>query len=200
MGARKNILSRWSQWLGGGTRKDSGDRVRLVGLQAANERLTAELRELNRHVDLIERRHEAELAGLGAASTPGAGPAIRVEVSIGELVDKKTILEIKLERVTDVVKRRNIAAECDVITAAAAHLVEGNPQLEEMTVALKAVNAEIWDAEDQIRAYEQTRKFDESFIALARSIHAANDRRAALKRRINESMGSRLLEEKSYPI
>jgi hypothetical protein len=69
-----------------------------------------------------------------------------------------------------------------------------------MTAALKAVNAEIWDAEDEIRVYERTKKFDESFITLARSIHAANDRRAALKRKINESMGSRLLEEKSYPI
>jgi hypothetical protein len=69
-----------------------------------------------------------------------------------------------------------------------------------MAAALKAVNAQIWDAEDEIRVHERTKKFDESFIALARSIHAANDRRAALKRRINESTGSRLLEEKSYPI
>ena len=145
MGMGKNLFSRcFSRLRGGNGGSDPGERARLASLQAENDRLTTELREVERHLDLIEQRHAAELAGRNEVpGLAGSGLGILVEIAIGELIDKRTILEIKLERITDPAKRANIAAECAVVTATAAPLFESNPPLHELAAALKAVNQEI---------------------------------------------------------
>ena len=124
---------------------------------------------------------------------------IQVPVSVGELLDKLTILAIKLERIEDPAKRGNIAREQQaleaVVAAAQLRAATGVAALE---AELRAVNEELWDIEDQIRDHERQQRFDADFIALARAVYRTNDRRADLKRQINGLSGSELVEEKSY--
>ncbi len=120
-----------------------------------------------------------------------------VEVAPGELLDKLTILEIKSERIADVRKRENVRVELAAL-AAARDTLEPSPRLAELTAQLKAVNEALWDIEDAIRLCERDGDFGPRFIDLARSVYHTNDRRAALKRAINELLHSSLIEEKSY--
>jgi hypothetical protein len=124
--------------------------------------------------------------------------AVTVEVSPGELLDKITILEIKARRMTDPAKLRNVAAELGGL-AAARRVLPRSPALAELTAELRAVNETLWEVEDDIRRCEQAGDFGPRFVDLARSVYHTNDRRAALKRRINDLLGARLVEEKSYP-
>lgn len=121
---------------------------------------------------------------------------MKIEVANGEIVDKYTILSIKLRKMADEAKRANIRKEHDLLEKAldSLGLAPDDPDL----VALRAVNLELWDIEDQIRRKEAEQRFDYEFIALARSVYIHNDRRAALKRRINLKTGSVLIEEKEY--
>jgi hypothetical protein len=128
---------------------------------------------------------------------PSARP-IKVEVAPGELLDKITILEIKAERIADPQKRRNVGVELEVLVQARDAEISPSPELDELAGQLKAVNESLWDIEDKIRDCERNQDFGPSFIELARSVYRSNDRRAALKRQINELLGSKLIEEKSY--
>jgi hypothetical protein len=121
---------------------------------------------------------------------------MKIEVANGEIVDKYTILSIKLRKIGDATKRANIRREHDLLEKALDTLgiAADDPDL----VALRAVNLELWDIEDQIRRREAEQRFDQDFIALARSVYIHNDQRAALKRRINLKTGSVLIEEKEY--
>jgi hypothetical protein len=119
-------------------------------------------------------------------------------VSLGELIDKITILEIKAERIQDAAKLRNIRAELTALTAARERAVPVSPELDRLAAELKAVNEQLWRIEDEIRACEAARDFGPRFVELARSVYRTNDRRSALKRRVNELLGSRLVEEKAY--
>ena len=131
-----------------------------------------------------------------------------VPVSAGELVDKITILQIKVERIGDPAKRANVAVELAALEAvvARAGLVVGPGQADGLTGAVLAaataelvdVNGELWDIEDRIRDCERAGDFGPGFIELARAVYRTNDRRAALKARINQLCGSQLVEEKSY--
>ncbi len=123
---------------------------------------------------------------------------ISVEVSPGELIDKITILEIKSERIKDVEKLKNVRMELATLVACRDLAIEASPELAELTIELKQVNESLWQIEDQIRECERHRDFGPKFIELARSVYKSNDRRSALKRQINELLGSRLIEEKSY--
>lgn len=127
-----------------------------------------------------------------------ANSMIKVEVAPGELIDKITILEIKLARILDEAKLRNVKIELETLVEARDGSVEASDALGELTVQLKAVNEELWDIEDAIRDCEREKDFGDKFVELARSVYKSNDRRAALKRDINELLGSRLIEEKSY--
>ncbi|MFZ5532273.1 MAG: DUF6165 family protein [Pseudomonadota bacterium] len=124
---------------------------------------------------------------------------IQIPVSYGELIDKITILEIKQARITDPVKRRNVSHELTLLQAAwdASDAARGGA-IDDLRVALKAVNEALWDIEDDIRDKERAQAFDAAFIALARAVYHQNDRRAALKREINLRLGSAIVEEKSY--
>ena len=120
------------------------------------------------------------------------------EISAGELLDKITILEIKLEHIRDEAKRVNIGREYAALVEAFEKAIAQSDSLSRLRDALKQVNAELWRIEDDIREQERAGTFGPEFVALARSVYRTNDRRAALKREINELLGSRLIEEKSY--
>ncbi|HUJ51977.1 MAG TPA: DUF6165 family protein [Steroidobacteraceae bacterium] len=123
---------------------------------------------------------------------------ILVPISPGELLDKITILRIKVARIQDAAKLANIRLELSLLeqtwkdSGAAAYDVG----LDER--ALQNVNERLWDIEDRIRDKEARQTFDRDFIELARAVYLCNDERAAIKRRINVQLGSRLIEEKSY--
>lgn len=123
---------------------------------------------------------------------------ITVEIAPGELIDKITILEIKLARITDAAKLRNVRAEWETLVRARDAAIAPSPEIEAETAALKRANETLWDVEDRIRDCERDKDFGTRFVELARSVYVTNDERARLKRRINELLGSRLIEEKSY--
>jgi hypothetical protein len=124
--------------------------------------------------------------------------SVLIEVGAGELIDKITILKIKLERMTDPVKLRNVAHELEVLSAARNTSLVPLEALDQLEAALRAVNEALWVIEDDIRACEAQRNFGPRFIELARSVYLQNDKRAALKKQINQLCGSRIVEEKSY--
>ncbi len=124
--------------------------------------------------------------------------AVKVEISPGELIDRITILEIKAARIGDEAKRANIGVELSELTAARQAAVPLSDRLTALTGELKEVNEALWDIEDEIRALEAAVEFGPAFVELARSVYKTNDRRSALKRKINELLGSRLIDEKSY--
>ena len=120
-----------------------------------------------------------------------------VPVSPGELLDKITILRIKVARIQDAGKLANVKLELALLedTWRASGADKDVSQDER---ALHAVNERLWDIEDRLREKEARQTFDRDFIELARSVYVANDERAAIKKRINLQLGSRLVEEKSY--
>ncbi len=121
-----------------------------------------------------------------------------VEISAGELIDKITILEIKLRNIRDPAKLANVRHEYERLTATLRKELPQSEALTALTQALQAVNAELWQIEDEIRDRERAQSFDGQFVALARSVYRTNDRRAALKREINALLQSDIVEEKSY--
>jgi len=124
--------------------------------------------------------------------------SILIPGSPGELLDKISILEIKLERIPDQSKQANVAKELDALRVVRAAQIPDTPETLELSEALKAVNMALWDIEDAIRDHEHRQCFDETFIHLARSVYITNDRRALLKRQINDLLGAEIIEEKSY--
>ena len=123
---------------------------------------------------------------------------ILVPVSPGELLDKITILRIKSQRIEDVTKLANVRLELELLER---KWQESGAAVAEVAVderALQNVNERLWDIEDRIRDKESVQTFDRDFIELARSVYIANDERAAIKKRINQKLGSRIVEEKSY--
>ena len=123
--------------------------------------------------------------------------SITIEVAPGELVDKLTILDIKLARLTDAAQRRNVEIERGILSAACTTL-NGIDAVSHLRAELRAVNETLWSIEDDIRACERRSDFGPAFVALARAVYKTNDARAFLKRAINVALGSRLIEEKSY--
>ena len=124
--------------------------------------------------------------------------SIRVELPVGELLDKISILQIKAERIVDPSKLENINKELDVLISLWKDSAYSNNNLESETNELKAINEELWVIEDKIRDKERNRVFDKGFIELARAVYITNDKRADIKRIINSKTGSELIEEKSY--
>ena len=124
--------------------------------------------------------------------------SLSVEVAPGELIDKITILEIKLERIEDADKLANVKLEWETLIKARDGAIERTAELDRLSAELKAANEALWDIEDDIRDCERAKDFGDAFVELARCVYITNDRRAALKRQINELLGSSLVEEKSY--
>lgn len=124
--------------------------------------------------------------------------AIEAPIAAGELIDKITILEIKVARIADPAKVANAQIELILLSQRRAAALPADQMLDSLAGRLKAVNERIWDLEDTIRACERRQDFGADFVAAARSIYRTNDERAALKREINLVTGSQLIEEKSY--
>jgi hypothetical protein len=123
---------------------------------------------------------------------------IKIEISPGELIDRLTILEIKLDRIHDAQKRRNVETEHAVVRAAYEVHVPVSETLGCLVEELREVNLRLWTIEDDIRTCERRQEFGPAFVELARSVYMCNDRRSELKRDINALLGSKLREEKSY--
>lgn len=123
---------------------------------------------------------------------------ILVPLSPGELLDKITILRIKSERMHDAAKLRNVRHELELLERTWHEAVDRAVDLKREEAELMRVNAALWDIEDHIRDKELAQSFDAGFIELARAVYVTNDERAAIKKRINEKLGSALVEEKSY--
>jgi hypothetical protein len=121
-----------------------------------------------------------------------------VPISPGELLDKITILRIKQARILDAGKLANVKLELALLeeTWRSSGCATHDVALDER--ALLNVNERLWDIEDRIREKEAKQTFDRDFIELARAVYICNDERAAIKKRINVQLGSRLIEEKSY--
>lgn len=123
---------------------------------------------------------------------------IEVPVSFGELLDKISILQIKLERISDPAKRHNVSTELNALEQRWRAAAVAHDSVEADCRGLRAVNERLWEIEDRIRLKEGAAAFDAEFIALARAVYFENDERARLKRQINHTLGSALVEEKSY--
>jgi hypothetical protein len=118
---------------------------------------------------------------------------IRIPVSIGEVFDKISILEIKMEKIDSLEKKNNIKKELNLLNK---KIINYNVQNEFKN--LKKVNLKLWQVEDNIRKKEKDKIFDNEFVELARSVYFLNDKRAKIKRKINQITNSNLCEEKQY--
>ena len=123
---------------------------------------------------------------------------ILVPISVGELLDKISILKIKIVAIDNPAKQANVQRELVALDAVRRREVPVLAELEALYLELQAVNQQLWDVEDNIREHERNGQFDDQFIELARSVYRHNDRRAALKRAINDLTGSEIVEEKCY--
>jgi hypothetical protein len=120
---------------------------------------------------------------------------MKIEVSNGEIIDKLTIIEIKLERIKDEAKLKNLQKEYNELTDVSSSIISAS---DELYRSLYEINCELWDIEDHIRDLERKKDFGDDFIATARSVYFKNDRRSEIKRAINIKTSSGLFEEKSY--
>lgn len=121
-----------------------------------------------------------------------------VPVSIGELADKITILEIKSERIGDAQKLANVRTELDDLLPLWAPLAQSQQEMAELKTALREANTRMWDVQDALRAKEAAQDFGDEFIALARAVARHNGDRVEIKNTINRLAGSRFVEEKQY--
>lgn len=119
---------------------------------------------------------------------------MQIEVSIGEVVDKWTILSIKALNIKDKDKLVNVFKERNYLNTVIPHEI----LYDAMTDELLKVNKNLWDVEDRLRNCERDKVFDEHFVQLARSVYLLNDKRARIKKEINMKYGSDFVEEKSY--
>ena len=121
---------------------------------------------------------------------------VRASISVGELVDKITILEIKLEKINNPKKVEDVKNELNILNKY--YLEIENTELTKLKNKLKSTNLKLWQIEDDIRLCEKNQVFDEDFINLARSVYITNDKRFELKNSINELFSSEIKEVKSY--
>ena len=123
---------------------------------------------------------------------------LKVPISLGELIDKITILKIKFNKINSKEAHKNIRLELEKLEQILNKTMSINANLKNFEIKLSKINQTLWDIEDQLREKEKEKKFDKKFISLARMVYHKNDERAKIKRMINKSFGSELIEEKSY--
>ena len=123
---------------------------------------------------------------------------ILVEVSVGELLDKISILEIKKEKIKDPEKLKFIDSEYNVLKEQLNKNVKNNEKLKNFFQSLKEINSKLWDIEDDKRMCEKNSDFGEKFIKLSRDVHFLNDERAKIKLEVNNLTGSKIKEIKEY--
>ena len=123
---------------------------------------------------------------------------LKVPISLGELIDKITILRIKSNKINSNEAQKNIRFELEKLEQILSESMSINTNFKNFEIELSKINQSLWDIEDQLREKEKEKKFDKKFISLARMVYYKNDERAKIKRMINKSFGSELIEEKSY--
>tara|TARA_B100001029_G_C14599712_1_gene203302 strand:+ start:80 stop:469 length:390 start_codon:yes stop_codon:yes gene_type:complete len=123
---------------------------------------------------------------------------INIETSVGELIDKITILEIKKEKISDKKSLSIINKEHSSLEGTVQKDIKINDEIKKLWTELKKINLKLWEIEDEIRLCEKNKKFDEKFVELARSVYQCNDIRSKLKLKINQLTGSSLQEVKQY--
>lgn len=128
---------------------------------------------------------------------------MKIEVSNGEIVDKLTILAIKLEQIKDKAKLKNVQTEYDELAPIVHGMYDSLNENDQVKMKgfhqdLQNINQTLWNIEDQIRIHESKKDFEDDFVELARSVYFTNDERADVKKYINVLTGSLLVEEKSY--
>jgi hypothetical protein len=123
---------------------------------------------------------------------------ILVEVSVGELLDKISILEIKKDKIKDPEKLEYILDELSILKEEFKNNIKSDKKLDELYQSLKIINARLWVIEDDKRNCEKEKNFTENFIKLSRDVHILNDDRAKIKLKINEHTGSKIKEIKEY--
>jgi hypothetical protein len=124
---------------------------------------------------------------------------IYAEISVGELIDKITILEIKKKKISDANSLVEINKEYSALTDCLKKNIKLNDGLKKLWEELKDVNIKLWNVEDGKRLAEKNKKFDQNFIELARNVYKFNDVRARIKSKINELSGSNIKEIKQHP-
>lgn len=122
---------------------------------------------------------------------------LRITVSAGDLIDRLTILELKRRRLPEAI-RPEIEREIAALARVRERAITQSPRLLQLGERLAALNAELWDIEEALRRHERAGAFGEPFVALARRVYQANDERAAVKRSIDELVGSEVREHKSH--
>jgi|TARA_B110000444_G_C18396121_1_gene391536 hypothetical protein len=123
---------------------------------------------------------------------------ILVEVSVGELLDKISILEIKKEKIKNVEKLKFINDEHSILKGQLDQNVKSDEKLNKLFQSLKEINAKLWEIEDNKRLCEKNKNFTEKFIKLSRDVHFLNDDRAQIKLELNNHTGSKIKEIKEY--
>ena len=123
---------------------------------------------------------------------------ILVEVSVGELLDKISILEIKKEKIKDLEKLKFIKEEYSILKDQLSKNIKSDEKLSNLFSLLKDINSKLWVIEDEKRQYEKDKNFTEKFIKLSRDVHFLNDDRAKIKLEINDYTGSKIKEIKEY--
>ena len=125
---------------------------------------------------------------------------MKIEVSNGEIVDKMTILELKLDKIKNITQLKNIEKEWKVLNDCVMNMYQifGDRALYNRVDELSDINSQLWDVEDWIRECEKEQRFDKEFVELARSVYKLNDQRSEIKRHINLLTKSNFVEEKSY--
>jgi Family of unknown function (DUF6165) len=133
---------------------------------------------------------------MNPSQSPASAPS--VQISWGELLDRITILEIKVRRLNSQAATEKTRRELAVLSSIADDILSEQPHLISLKEQLKSVNEVLWDIEDKIRAKEAAKSFDQQFIELARSVYLNNDKRADLKCQINALLNSDFAEAKQY--
>ncbi len=123
---------------------------------------------------------------------------LKIPVAPGELLDKLSILEIKLDRIADTEKLANVRREYELLTGIWQDAGLETDEIDALRARLLVVNRRLWEIEDEVRECEHEQDFGNRFISLARSVYMENDERAAIKKEINLALGSDIIEEKSY--
>ena len=123
---------------------------------------------------------------------------ILAEISAGELIDKITILEIKREKISDQMKLIEINKELNSLKSIFEKEISDKSKIENLKEELKKTNLELWDIEEGKRKAEKNNNFDDNFIQLSRNVYKGNDKRAKIKLKINEILGSNIKEVKSH--
>ena len=123
---------------------------------------------------------------------------VKIKISIGELVDKITILQIKKEMIVDDSKLKKVENELNHLQSTLTTISQKNAKLDELMTQLKEINTKLWKIEDDIRLLEKEERFDNEFIELARAVYITNDKRFEIKNAINFEFSSEIAEVKSY--